>query len=332
MVSGGVAAWTGESPRMSRPEIKMKKELVYIRAVTLICFLFGVLGIAAALVTNSSSMLFDGMYSMVQSVFILLSGFVVSLIGRKDDEYYQFGYGAFEPFYIVIRTVVLLAMNTILASGAIESIREGGRRVEATVALAFTAISIVGCLIVYVLLRREGKRLNSPILRAESKSWLNDTLISVSVLISFGIMAVLDHFGYSNIANMIDPVITIMFALSLLPSLLKQLISSVKDLLEAAPPKEAQERLEKVVLRYSDIYGFKDYEIYSSKHGRTISATIHIVLREDLSVRTIDGIRKSMLKDIISQWQWSDTDIVFTIDPSWMEYAVPSPQGAEIVS
>ncbi len=308
---------------MSRPEINMKKEIIYIRAVTLICFLFGVLGIAAALITGSSSMMFDGMYSLVQSVFILLSGFVVRLIGRKDDEYYQFGYGAFEPFYIVLRTIVLLTMNSILARGAVVALLSGGRRVEATVALAFTAISIVGCLIVYVFLRHQAKVLHSPLLKAESRSWLNDTLISVSVLISFAVMAVLDHYGRSDIAAMIDPIITIMFALSLLPALLKQLISGVKDLLDAAPPKEVQERLDEVVSSYADRYGFKDYEIYSSKHGRTVSAMIHIILREDLSVRTIDGIRKAMLKDIISAWQWSDTDIVFTVDPSWIEYSVP---------
>ena len=323
MVLRGIAAWTGDSPRMSRPEINMKKEIVYIRAVTLICFLFGVLGIAAALITGSSSMLFDGMYSMVQSVFILLSGFVVRLIGRKDDEYYQFGYGAFEPFYIMLRTVVLLTMNAILSRGAILSLLSGGRRVEATIALAFTAISIVGCLPVYIFLRHQAKVLNSPVLRAESRSWLNDTLISVSVLISFAVMALLDKAGRSDIAMLIDPIITIIFALSLLPPLLKQLINSAKDLLEAAPPKEVQERLDEIVSEYSSRYGFKDYEIYSSKHGRTVSATIHVILREDLSVRTIDGIRKAMLKDIIKAWQWSDTDIVFTVDPSWMKYAVP---------
>ncbi len=297
----------------------------------MICFAFGVLGIAAALISGSSSMMFDGLYSMVQSVFILLSVFVVRLIGRKDDEYYQFGYGAFEPFYIVLRTIVLLSMNTVLASEAVRSLLSGGRRVDASIGLIFTAVSIIGCSAVYVFLRKKAKELNSPLLKAESRSWLNDTLISVSVLISFGIMAILDRKGLSAVAMMIDPTITILFALSLLPALMKQLVSGIRDLLDAAPPEEVQERLDAIVQKYSSRYGFRDYVIYSSRHGRTISATIHIVLREDLPVSTIDVIRKAMLKEIIGQWKWSDTDIVFTVDPSWMEYAVPCADGLEML-
>ena len=308
----------------------MRKEIIYIRAVTLICFAFGVLGIAAALISGSSSMFFDGMYSMVQSVFILLSGFIVRLIGRKDDEYYQFGYAAFEPFYIIIRTLVLLTMNSILASEAVESLFHGGRRVEASIGLAFTILSIVGCTGVYFFLKREAKKLNSPLLKAESRSWLNDILISVAVLVSFAVMAVFDRIGLSEEAMMIDPIITVAFAISLLPPLLKQMITSVKDLLDAAPPKDAQERLGAVMEKYSSLYGFSDYEIYSSNRGRTVLSTIHVILSEDLPVSKLDSMRKTMLKEIVETWPWSDTDIVFTIDPSWMKYAVPSAYGTEL--
>ena len=309
----------------------MRKEIICIRSVTLICFAFGVLGIAFALASGSSSMMFDGLYSMVQSIFILLSGSVVRLIGRRDDEYYQFGYGAYEPFYIVIRTMVLLTMNAALAYRAFISLFTGGRVVEASLGLIFTLISIIGCLGVYIFLRAMAKELGSPILRAESRSWLNDILISVSVLISFALMEVLFRLGYDFIAVMIDPCITVLFAVVLAPSLIKQLVSAVRDLLDAAPPKEIQERLETVVEKYSRVYYFRDYLIYAAKRGRTVSSTIHVILREDISVSRIDRIRKEMLREIKESWPWSDTDIVFTVDPSWMEYAVPSPEGSEML-
>lgn len=302
----------------------MNKELNYIKAVTLICFAFGVLGVGFALASDSSSMMFDGLYSLIQSIFILLSGFVVRLIGRKDDEYYQFGYGSFEPFYIVMRTIVLLSMNGTLLYEAVTSLMNGGREVDASLALLFTFISIVGCTAVYIILRREAKALNSPLLKAESRSWLNDILISVSVLISFGIMALLKSSGHQQIAMYIDPLITIIFVIFLAPPLVKQMVYAIKDLLDAAPPQEVQDRLERIVEGYAEKCGFKDYLIYSSKRGRTVTAMIHIILSEDLPVSRLDGIRKQILCDIHSSWQWSDTDIVFTLDPSWMEYAVPS--------
>ena len=73
-----------------------------------------------------------------------------------------------------------------------------------------------------------------------------------------------------------------------------------------------------------------DYEIYSSNRGRTVLSTIHVILSEDLPVSKLDSMRKTMLKEIVETWPWSDTDIVFTIDPSWMKYAVPSAYGTEL--
>ena len=82
--------------------------------------------------------------------------------------------------------------------------------------------------------------------------------------------------------------------------------------------------------KYSSLYGFSDYEIYSSNRGRTVLSTIHVILSEDLPVSKLDSMRKTMLKEIVETWPWSDTDIVFTIDPSWMKYAVPSAYGTEL--
>ena len=116
----------------------------------------------------------------------------------------------------------------------------------------------------------------------------------------------------------------VLFAIFLIPGVSKQLWQAVKDLLDAAPPAEEIERLESIVRAFSKDYSFKDWKIYSSRRGRMIYSTIHIVLRDELPLHKVDGIRKDMLKAIRSSWAWSDTDIVFCVDSSWMEYAVPA--------
>ena len=162
-----------------------QKELKYIRIVTLICFSFGVLGIISAIAADSTSMMFDGMYSFIQSFFILLSGYVVKLISRSDNDKYQFGYGAFEPFFIVIRTMCLMFMNVVLIYGSFMDLLSGGYKVNAPIAISVTAFSAVVCFFVWLFLVKKGKVLSSPLLKAEAKSWLNDTLLSIAVLVSF---------------------------------------------------------------------------------------------------------------------------------------------------
>ncbi len=300
-----------------------QKELRIIRATTIVCFSFGVLGVIFAVLADSKSMLLDGMYSFIQSIFILTSGFVLKLIGKRDDENYQFGYGAFEPFFIVVRTLVLLSMNIVLGFNAVTSLFTGGYRVEANLGMIFTLLSIFGCSIVWSILHQNAKKLGSPMLKAEARSWINDTLLSVAVLLSFSLMYLLDKAGRGDIANYIDPLITILFVLSLSIPLIRQLVSSVRELLTAAPPEEIQDALDSLIEKYVRKYRFRSYMIYSYKQGRVVSATIHIFLKEERPLSELDRIRKEILMEIKGAWTYSDTDIVFTLDPSWIKYSVP---------
>lgn len=299
------------------------KELKYIRIVTLICFSFGVLGIISALAADSQSMMFDGMYSFIQSIFILISGYVVKLISRSDNDKYQFGYGAFEPFFIVIRTMCLLFMDLVLGFGAFKQLLAGGYSVNATIAISVTAFSAVVCFFVWLFLVKKSKELSSPILKAESKSWLNDTLLSIAVLVSFFLMYVLDKLGLEKAAQAIDPLITIMFIVVLIPGLCKEALDSTRELLGIAPPPEVQEKLERIIERYCDNYDFSDYEIYSQKQGRTVTSIIHIMIKNEAPVTFFDKVRKDILKEIKKEWTFSDTDIVFTLNTDWIKYSVP---------
>lgn len=301
-----------------------KKELQIIGAVTVICFLFGVFGVAFAIKSESSSMLLDGLYSLIQSIFIFLSGYVVKLVGRKDNESYQFGYGAFEPFFIIIRTLVLIGLNLILGYNAVKNIIGGGYRVNSSMALSFTAVSAAVCFVVAFALSSYSEKLASPILKAEARSWINDALLSVAVLISFTVMKLLDCFGLEGVAFYIDPAITLMFVFTLVPGLIRILVSSTRELLTAAPPETVQEKLDQILSFYQRRFGFSDYYTYSAKHGRTLTFTIYIKLSEDLGVKELDSYRKEILKAIQKEWPYTDSDIVFTIDTSWMKYSVPA--------
>lgn len=300
-----------------------QKELKYIRIVTLICFSFGVLGIISAIAADSTSMMFDGMYSFIQSFFILLSGYVVKLISRSDNDKYQFGYGAFEPFFIVIRTMCLMFMNLVLIYGSFMDLLSGGYKVNAPIAISVTAFSAVVCFFVWLFLVKKGKVLSSPLLKAEAKSWLNDTLLSIAVLVSFFIMDILEKTGHSNIANYVDPLITIMFIVVLIPGLAKEIIDSTRELLGIAPPPEVQEKLEVIIEKYVATYDFDDYEIYSQKQGRTVTSIIHIRIKKETPVMFLDKVRKEILKEIKKEWSFSDTDIVFTLNTDWVKYSVP---------
>ncbi|NLE15197.1 MAG: cation transporter [Spirochaetales bacterium] len=89
-----------------------------LRFTTVVCLLFGFLGVVASQLASSRSLLLDGLYSLIQSLFILGSGQVVTLLFKRDNDQFPFGFAAFEPFFLVMRSLTLLVMVLAIGSSA----------------------------------------------------------------------------------------------------------------------------------------------------------------------------------------------------------------------
>ena len=71
-------------------------------------------------------------------------------------------------------------------------------------------------------------------------------------------------------------------------------------------------------------HGFSGFKIYSVQRGRTLYILIHVYLAEERKIRELDKIRKEMICAIRKYNSFSDTDIIFTIDTTWIPLSVPS--------
>ncbi|WP_320127451.1 cation transporter [uncultured Sphaerochaeta sp.] len=303
---------------------KKNTELTILRVTTIICLAFGIVGIVTSQIVYSKSMFFDGMYSLVQSIFILTSSLIVSLLFRKDDKHFQFGYSAFEPFFIVLRSVVLLTMNAMIAIGALKAILQGGYLIETSLALKVSFISMIVCIVVWQVLARFSKKLNSPVLKAESRSWLIDSALSLASVLAIFVIGVAQQKGYTTLALYIDPAITILFVLALSPMLSGQLRNSTRELLGGAPPEIIQEHLKKIVHNHVRKNGFDDEEVFAVKQGRHLSLTVYIYLKKEIPLFQLDAIRKEILSDLQTYCSWVEADIIFTIDSSWIPFSLPT--------
>ena len=302
-----------------------RREVILIRIINAICIFFAIAGVALSIFASSRAMLLDGLYSFVQSIFILISAFIVRLLVKRESRNYQFGYAAFEPFFIVIRNLFLSLMIVVLALDAFVSILSGGYLIKANIALIFTLFSVVICGVVALSLYHFGSKWNSPIILNEARSWLCDTLLSVAVLIGFISSYLFSYFGYTKLASLVDPFITILFVIFLLPMLIMQIVKNTHELLGGAPSKEVQARVRMLVSQYKSQLDIKEIRIYSTKHGRMLLFNIYIQLGKEKSLYELDHIRKKILEDIQSVWSWVDADVIFTIDPSWYTLSQMAP-------
>ncbi len=300
-----------------------KTELLLLRVTTAVCLAFGILSVVASIQANSNSMLFDGLYSLIQSMFILGSGRIVTLLFRKENKEFQFGYSAFEPFFIVIRSIVMLLMTFSIAASALYAILTGGYAIDVNIALKINILSLAVCLVVYGVLAIQAKKLNSPVLRVEGRSWLIDSAISLAAVLAMVLIVFANKKGYTNLALYIDPIVTIFFIVGLSPMLIRQLLQSSRELLGAAPASSIQRDLEHIAKRHVKREGFRKSSLFAIQHGRSLSVTLYFYLKKERSLRELDSLRAKILQDLRSYSSWVEADVVFTLDPSWVPLAMP---------
>ena len=88
------------------------------------------LGVGFAILTSSSAVLLDGLFSLIGFAVGLVSLRVATLVRRPDDDLYHFGYAAYEPM-LNLSKGLLMALVTIFALvSAIMVVLNGGREIE----------------------------------------------------------------------------------------------------------------------------------------------------------------------------------------------------------
>lgn len=249
----------------------------------------------------------------------MVSAKVIILITKGDDEKFQFGYGAFEPLLIIVKVLFLFSMYSILAVNSIRAILRGGYEIEMSIALIYSVFCTILCCVFWIIFKRVAKKNNSPIMKAEAFGWFLDTLLSFVVLLAFIFVLILKKTTtYTFLIPFVDPFVTLCLIITMLPSLFIMFLDNIRELVAAAPSEAIQQQLRLIIEKYVEKYDFKHFESYSEKRGRSLYLIIHIFLKEEISIKKSDFIRKEMIRDIKKWWFFSDTDILFTINPDWI--------------
>lgn len=303
-------------------------EIRVLRLSTVVNFCFGIVGVAFAVLSRSRSILFDGLYAFVVSFFTIISARVVRLVKRGDSRDFQFGYGAFEPLFIVVRVLSMFFMYLTLGIDAVRTMLRGGNQVELPLAIVYAAFSAAASLAFWLALRVSARRINSPVLIAEARGWLNDILLYLSVLAAFGIAWLLGGTRLAFLVDYADSSITLAIIACMLPSLVKLFFANLRDLVAAAPSQEIQDQLAAIIEGYRPECAFSGFRTYTEKRGRNLYLLVYVVLTREMPVRDLDRLRKRMIRDIRKWWHYSDCDILFTMDPSWIPLTAAAPEAA----
>lgn len=141
--------------------------------------------IAIGLFSGSLAIVADGFHSLLDGVNNIIALFANWLAARPPDADHPYGHRRFETLAALGIGVLLLLMAFELVSSALQRLRSGGEQPDYT-PLTFTImLATLGVnLFVAWYERREGKRLKSELLMADSAHTGSDVLVTISVLVS----------------------------------------------------------------------------------------------------------------------------------------------------
>ena len=196
----------------------------------------------------------------------------------------------------------------------------GGHAVSYGFGLIWAGVMCVSGMAMAVYMGGLARGQSSILLAVDARGWLMSGLLSLALLVAYGIALGLEGSAYSHWVPYVDPAVLLCMSLALLPIPLKTLFATIRDVLEVAP-KDLDHRVHSVLDALKKERGFLRYTSHVAQVGRVQFVEIHILVPSDFRVETVgmvDDIRREIAARLGASWPqiWLTVDL--TADPEWM--------------
>ena len=270
--------------------------------------------------SGSSAILLDGVVSFIAVIIKVMMIITSRLVSNETSKRFQFGYWQFEPLVLIAEgSFTLLIVSYAFLSG-LTDLLGGGRAVHVGPAIVYATIFTIADTCYYFYVHQKNKKLQSNLVKFDNISWSIDAMLEAGILISFLIAFGLEHFGYAAWAVYVDPIVLIILSLQMMPSALRIIIPSVKQIMGVAP-LTLHNRIQFIMDSFMEKYKFKDYVSSVQAYGNVKMIEIDILIPKNFPKQTIveldeirDEIDLAIGGDPAEKW----VTITFTSTKKWM--------------
>jgi len=295
-----------------------KKEKRLLTLSYYVAGLFVFVAFGFALITHSSAILFDGIYSLIAFFMALLTLKVANLVQMPDDDRFHFGYTAIEPTLNLFKSLIIIATCLYAVVGSVNSLMTGGNSAEYGLAVIYGAFATLGCFAVSAYMKHQGKSLRSDLVGVDARTWFVDGVLSASILVGFALAYFIEQTSFATYAPLVDPILLILLGTAILPIPGKIMLDSLKEVINKAPPEAITAVIEKKLKQTLIDVPYEHVEVRISKRGRDLYILVHIIVAESFSVATISELDDIRISCEAAMREWDASiimDILFIKDP-----------------
>lgn len=263
-------------------ESKNDKQIKKLRLTTYIAIFFMLLELVGGIVANSLALISDALHMFTDVGAFMLSLIVLKIAKRPSSSEMSYGYKRAEVLGALASGLTLWALCGVLIYEAIMRIITP-HEVSGGIVFVIATFGLLSNIAMMKILHSHDKdeQLN---VKAAYLHVLGDLLGSIGVIVS-GILIYFTHW------NIIDPLITLLFAVVILFTSGKILKKTIKILMEGTPSGIKYEEVKEDLLILKDVKEVHDLHIWSisTKH---LALSAHLVSERDVTQEAIELIQR----------------------------------------
>ncbi|MBP5210829.1 MAG: cation transporter [Bacteroidales bacterium] len=254
---------------------------------------------AVGFIANSIAIIMDAVNNLSDALSSVITIIGTKLSQKPADRKHPFGHGRIEYFSAIIIAVIVLSAGI---TSLIESIKKLIHPTEPSYTAA-TLIVIVVAIVVKLLLgsyvKKQGIKLKSDALTASGADALFDAIITLSTLVSAGIMLLW------NVS--LDGILGILISIIIIKAGIEMLSSPVGELLGARVSPELVKQIKDEVMSFDGVYGV--YDIILHNYGPNLMiGSLHISVNDTVNAYQIHALSRE-----ISAIMYQNHGIIMTV-------------------
>lgn len=290
--------------------------------------LMALAGVAVGLFANSSLIIFDGIYGLIDVVMTWLSLLVARLIALSTqadalqsrlNQRFSMGFWHLEPIVLGVSGTLMIGAALYAFINAVDALTSGGRLIALGPAIVFAAVSLLAEAALAVFVLRANRHIGSDFIALDAKNWVIAASMSACYLVAFIGGALVRGTPLAWIGPYIDPGILAAVCLFVMVAPLGTVRRALAGILLVAPV-ELQAHVDAVAREVVARHGFLDYRSYVAQVGRGEQIELFFVVRADDPPRALaewdrlrDEIGDALGEESPDRW----LTIMFTTDLEW---------------
>lgn len=308
----------------------LSSEQGVLRISIAVTLLVASLGIAFGLASGSFSIIFDGVYSLLDASMSGLALVVVRLItahataaqmSRKLRERFTMGFWHLEPMVLAFNGLLLTGVAIYALINAVSSLLEGGRHLEFDVALVYAVVTVIACVSIAVLEARANRSIGSDFLRMDIKGWVMSASITAALLLAFCFGYAVQGTRWEWLSPYIDPAVLALVCLVIIPLPLSVVRQALADIF-LVTPGDLKQHVDDVAQAFVARHQLQSYRAYVAKVGRSREIELYFIVPTTMAAKPIsewDALRDELGNAIGGEGPDRWLTVVFTGDPEWAE-------------